>query len=348
MISTEETKETDETEQAPKRFDWIGPRQLKNLGMLGMNCRNVRYIARYNERRLYPLVDNKLETKLLAAKHNVAVPALIHVVKTPYEVESAYEKLKDLEQFVVKPANGSGGKGILVVVGKDQEGALIRSNGESVSWEEIRRHMSNVVSGLFSLGGRTDQAIVEDLVQIDPVFEDVSYKGVPDIRLILFHGYPVMGMLRLATQASDGKANLHQGAIGVGLDIRTGKSIAAVQHNQLITEHPDTGIPLNELQVPYWRQLLLLASRCYDMTGLGYLGADIVLDRNRGPLLLELNARPGLTIQVTNQAGLKPRLEHIEALESHHSSVEARIEYAVDTFAHDPGRTQPDLFRIEK
>jgi len=330
--------------EASRRFDWISPRKLKGLGMLGMNCRNVRYISRYNERRLYPLVDNKLETKLLAAKHSVAVPMLIHVVKTPQEVQSAYEKLKDLDQFVVKPANGSGGKGILVIVGKNSEGLLVRSSGETVSWEEIRRHMSNVVSGLFSLGGRTDQAIVEDLVQIDPVFEDISYKGVPDIRLILFHGYPVMGMLRLATQSSDGKANLHQGAIGVGLDIRTGQSIAAVQNNQLIRDHPDTGNPLDALQVPYWRQLLLLASRCYDMTGLGYLGADIVLDRNRGPLLLELNARPGLTIQVTNQAGLKPRLEHIEAMESHHNSVEERIEYAIDNFAHAPRRTQPDLF----
>lgn len=311
--------------------------------MLGMNCRNVRYISRYNERRLYPLVDDKLQTKLLAAKHNVAVPELIHVVKTPYEVESAYKKLRELDQFVVKPANGSGGKGILVIIGRDQQG-LIRSNGDTVTWEELKRHMSNVVSGLFSLGGRTDQAIVEDLVQIDPVFEDVSYKGVPDIRLILFQGYPVMGMLRLATQSSDGKANLHQGAIGVGLDIRTGRSIAAVQHNELITEHPDTGNRLDQLEVPNWHQLLLLASSCYDMTGLGYLGADIVLDRSRGPLLLELNARPGLTIQVTNQAGLKPRLEHIEALESYHPTLEERIDYAVEQFAHAPRRTQPDLF----
>lgn len=326
-----------------KRFDWIRPKQLKDLGMLGMNCRNVRYISRYNERRLYPLVDDKLQTKLLAEKYNVAVPELIHVVKTPHEVEGAYEQLRKLDKFVVKPANGSGGKGILVIIGRDDNG-LIRSNGESVSWDELKRHMSNVVSGLFSLGGRTDQAIVEDLVQIDPVFKDVSYKGVPDIRLILFKGYPVMGMLRLATKSSDGKANLHQGAIGVGLDIRTGRSIAAVQHNDLITEHPDTGNTLEQLEVPNWQELLLLAASCYDMTGLGYLGADIVLDRSRGPLLLELNARPGLTIQVTNQAGLKPRLEHIEAMESLHSSVEARIDYAIEKFAHQGQKIQPDLF----
>ena len=333
----------DKTNADGKRFDWISPRKLKSLGMLGMNCRNVRYISRYNDRRLYPLVDDKLQTKLLAAKHDVAVPHLIHVVKTPHEVEGAFEKLKHLDKFVVKPANGSGGKGILVIVGRDDNG-LVRSSGEAVSWEDIKRHMSNVVSGLFSLGGRTDEAIVEDLVQIDTVFEDVSYKGVPDIRLILFHGYPVMGMLRLATQSSDGKANLHQGAIGVGLDIGRGKSIAAVQHNRLITEHPDTGNSLTALQVPNWHQLLLLASRCYDMTGLGYLGADIVLDRSRGPLLLELNARPGLTIQVTNQAGLKPRLEHIEAMETRHTTVEDRIDYAIEVFSKSSAKIQTDMF----
>ena len=325
------------------RFDWISPLRLRKLGMLGMNCRNVRYISRYNDRSLYPLVDNKLETKLLAAQHNVAVPELIHVVETPRMVEQVYSQLRELDQFVVKPAHGSGGKGILVIIGREDD-SLIRSNGELVSWHELKRHMSNVVSGLFSLGGRTDHAIVEDLVQVDPVFAEVSYKGVPDIRLILFHGYPVMGMLRLATESSDGKANLHQGAIGVGLDIRTGKSIAAVQHNNLIDEHPDTGNRLDDLQVPNWQALLTLASRCYEMTGLGYLGADIVLDKRRGPLLLELNARPGLTIQVTNQAGLKPRLEHIEAMDSRHATVEERIEYASEVFAHAPSRNQQDLF----
>ena len=222
---------------------------------------------------------------------------------------------------------------------------LVRSSGDTLSWDDLKRHMSNVVSGLYSLGGRTDYAIVEDLVLIDPIFEPVSYEGVPDIRLILYHGYPVMGMLRLATSESDGKANLHQGAIGVGLDIATGHSIAAVQNNRVVTQHPDTGNALADLQVPNWAQLLELASSCYEMTGLGYLGADIVLDRQRGPLLLELNARPGLTIQVSNQAGLEPRLVRVDALETHHAGVEERVAFAVEHFAHAPTRNQPDLFK---
>ena len=323
---------------------WVGPRHLKQLGVLGMNARNVSYISRYNERRLYPLVDNKLETKLLAEKHKVAVPGLLHIIRTQREVEAVYSRLRILDNFVVKPAHGSGGKGILVITGRSENG-LIRSNGEELSWSGLKRHMANVVSGLYSLGGRTDHAIVEELVVIDPIFEDVSYEGVPDIRLIVFHGYPVMGMLRLATRASDGKANLHQGAVGVGLDISNGSSISAVQHNELIFEHPDTGKSLAGLQVPNWQTLLHLAASCYTMTGLGYLGADIVLDRDRGPLLLELNARPGLTIQVTNQAGIKPRLEHIERLESFHATVEERVEYAIEHFAHAAQSNQPDFWQ---
>ncbi|MEM7216912.1 MAG: alpha-L-glutamate ligase-like protein [Pseudomonadota bacterium] len=326
-------------------MEWITPRRLKRLGMLGMNCRNVEYISRFNDRRNYPLVDDKLQTKLLAEEYGVAVPNLQHVIRTQREVAAVQARLRLTERFVVKPAHGSGGKGILVIIGRDQEtDELIRSNGERITWIDLRRHMSNVVSGLYSLGGRTDQAIVEDLVIADPIFEAVSYEGVPDIRLILFMGYPVMGMLRLATRASDGKANLHQGAIGVGLDIATGRSIAAVQNNRIVTTHPDTNAPLDHLQVPNWERLLHLAAGCYDMTDLGYLGADIVLDRERGPLLLELNARPGLTIQVTNQKGLRPRLAHIESLGRRSAVAEDRVSYAMTHFGHQSNQEQAELF----
>ncbi|MDF1763539.1 MAG: sugar-transfer associated ATP-grasp domain-containing protein, partial [Oleibacter sp.] len=146
-------------------------------------------------------------------------------------------------------------------------------------------------------------------------FEDFTFEGVPDIRVIVCRGYPVMAMMRLSTRASDGKANLHQGAVGVGLDIGTGKALNAVQFGLRVEVHPDTGKELQSLQVPDWTPLLVMAARCYEVTGLGYLGIDIVLDKDRGPLLLELNARPGLTIQVANGAGLLPRLKRIDLLQ---------------------------------
>ncbi len=38
-----------------------------------------------------------------------------------------------------------------------------------------------------------------------------------------------------------------------------------------------------------------------------------MLDAALGPVVLEANARPGLTIQVANRRGLLPRLEWIDA-----------------------------------
>ena len=296
-----------------------------------MNRRNVGYIARYNSRDRFPLVDNKLKTKLIAQKANLPVPELLNVVSTQYEIESIEQELVKHTEFVIKPAQGSGGKGILVIEALMEDG-FVKSNGVTIELNIIKRHLSNILSGLHSLGGRADVAIVESLVRISPLFEHISHEGVPDIRLIVFKGYPVMGMLRLATKSSDGKANLHQGAVGVGIDIGTGESIAAVQYNRIVKVHPDTGVPLRDIVIPNWQQLLSLAARCYEVTQLGYLGCDIVIDEHKGPLLLELNARPGLSIQIANNQGLLPRLRHVENLEEFSPSVSDRVTYAMRTF----------------
>ncbi|TVQ92382.1 MAG: alpha-L-glutamate ligase-like protein [Chromatiaceae bacterium] len=310
---------------------YISPARLQRLGMLGMNCRNVRYISRYNDRANYPLVDNKLKTKLLAEDLGVATPRLRLVVRTQHEISDLGRRLAGLEGFAIKPAKGSGGKGILVIAGRDGE-QFRRPSGATLTLAELQRHLSNILAGLYSLGGTPDLAIVEDLIQPDPAFADYSFQGVPDIRIILFRGYPVMAMLRLATRASNAKANLHQGALGVGLDLASGQALNAVQFGRPIRIHPDTGADLLGLQVANWEDLLQLAARCYELAGLGYMGADLVVDAVRGPLLLELNARPGLAIQVANGMGLLPRLQHLEARRRLHHSPAARVAYAIHAF----------------
>ncbi len=291
-------------------WGFASPKRLRALGIVGMNKRNVYYIAQHNPRHLYPTVDDKLQTKDLCRSHDIAVPKLLGVCRIQQHTKDLIEFLKPYDQFVIKPAKGSGGRGILVVSGRDGN-CFIKPSGVRISHQELQRHVSNILSGLFSLGGKTDNALIEDMVQFTDDFNGFSYEGVPDIRVILFKGYPVMAMTRLSTHASDGKANLHQGAVGVGLSIKTGKAIGAVQHNNPIKQHPDTGRVLTELKVPSWEKVMLLASRSYDVSGLGYLGVDIVLDRRYGPLLLELNARPGLAIQMANQTGLEPRLRWV-------------------------------------
>jgi len=313
-------------------MEWISPRRLNRLGMLNMNRRNVDYIARYNERSSYPLVDNKLKTKLVVAEYGVRTPRLLQVVREQHEISHCREMAEDLEGFAIKPAKGSGGKGITVITGRDGD-EYIKASGARVDAPYLERHLTNILAGLYSLAGTPDVAIVEDLVQSDPDLARYSHQGVPDIRIVVFQGYPVMAMLRLATTASDGKANLHQGAVGVGLDIGSGRSLNAVQFNRPITLHPDTGLALENIEIASWDEMLEMAARCYEATGLGYMGVDLVVDANEGPLLLELNARPGLAIQMANGRGLLPRLRAIENLKRPHFSPGERANFAMETFA---------------
>ncbi|GIB40620.1 hypothetical protein VCSRO46_0218 [Vibrio cholerae] len=318
--------------------DYTSPFKLRRKGIMGMNKRNHAYIGRYNDRSKYPLVDDKLKTKLIAQRAGCTVPKLIGVISNQAEVKHIHEMVKDWPGFVIKPARGSGGKGILVVT-SHQAGVYTKPSGSNMNKEDVERHISNALAGLFSLGGKNDVAVVENLIQFDDCFEGFSYEGVPDVRIIVFKGYPVMAMMRLSTSASDGKANLHQGAVGVGIDIATGKAVRAVQFNKPVTHHPDTDKELATLVVPHWERLLTLAASAWEMTGLGYLGTDMVLDKEEGPMVLELNARPGLAIQIANGAGLLPRLQHIESLGSSliYPTPAERVAYAVRKFrVHSP------------
>jgi alpha-L-glutamate ligase-like protein len=316
---------------------WISPLSLHRQGILGMNCRNVSYIRRYNKRSRYPLVDDKLKTKLKAEKFGLPTPRLRGVLRYQYEIAAIERQLEDLDGFAIKPAKGAGGKGILVIHGREGD-QFISSSGKPISLPEIKRHLSNLQAGLYSLAGSPDVAIIEDLIRPVEMLERLSYAGVPDIRIIIFKGYPVMAMLRLSTRASDGKANLHKGAVGVGLDIGSGRSLHAVQYARRITRHPDTDIALDTITIPDWQNLLHMAARGFEVTRLGYIGADLVVDRDAGPMLLELNARPGLSIQVANGAGLLPRLRHIESLDPDLIPDAAeRVDFSMRAFASDKG-----------
>lgn len=307
-------------------------RRLRDVGILGLNQRNNRYTLAYNPRHLYPLVDDKLETKRLALGAGLAVPELYGVVEIEHQIEELDGWLSAYPEFVVKPAHGSGGDGVLVVAGRSK--SLYRlASGVLMDQPELDHYVSNILSGLFSLGGHPDTALIEYRVQFDPLFAAITYQGVPDIRIVVFLGYPVMAMVRLPTRLSDGKANLHQGAIGAGIDIGTGTTLTAVWRNEIVSDHPDSGNPVTGVQIPHWDRLLRIAAGAYELTGLGYIGVDIVLDRDKGPLLLELNARPGLNIQIANRAGLLPRLRHIERAAPKSLGIAERVDLAKQRFA---------------
>lgn len=307
------------------------PSTLRELGVLGMNERNGDYIALYNERRFYPLVDDKLKTKELALEAGIATPELYGVIETDHQVRDLDRMLGKHREFVIKPAQGSGGNGIMVIAGR-RGVQFVRASGTTVSRDELEHFISNVLSGMYSLGGLPDKAIIEYRVKPHAVFDAVSFQGVPDIRTIVFRGVPVASMVRLPTRQSDGKANLHQGAIGVGIDLASGHTVDGVWFNNVLDSHPDSGNAVRGIQVPEWDKLLELSARSYDLTHLGYLGVDVVLDRDHGPLVLEYNARPGLNIQLANQMGLRARLNAVRRLEKLPGTAVERVALAKQLF----------------
>ncbi|MGR9051010.1 MAG: alpha-L-glutamate ligase-like protein [Gammaproteobacteria bacterium] len=304
---------------------------LRKLGLLGMNQRNGDYILRYNQRRHYPLVDDKLRTKRLAQSVGIAVPELYAVVEAEYQIKKLDKLLEAYDEFVIKPAHGSGGEGIMIIKGRRKD-CFRKLNGTQLSFDDVGHHISNILSGMYSLGGQPDSALIEYRVDFDPAFEHISYQGVPDIRTIVFLGVPVMSMLRLPTRLSDGKANLHQGAVGVGVNLATGRTTGGVWHEDLIDTHPDSGHLISDLEIPGWDTILNLSAACYELVSLGYIGVDIVLDSKLGPLMLEINARPGLSIQLANKQGLLPHLRMIEAIDAIPKSSSERVAMAKEIY----------------
>ncbi len=307
---------------------------LRRAGVLGLNCRNSNYTLKYNRRRFYPLVDDKVLCKRRLQERGLPVPDLIALIEYNRQARQLADMLGDHREFVIKPAHGSGGSGILVITGRRAD-YYLDNDGKLVMPDDLAHHLTNVIGGLYSLGGQPDVAMIETLVHFDPLFGQLTYHGVPDIRVIVFKGYPVMAMTRLPTRMSHGKANLHQGAIGAGIDLATGITFGGVSGNRLVTEHPDTGYRIEGFRVPHWDHIVSMAAQCYEAVELGYLGVDVVLDRDLGPLILELNARPGLNIQLANRSGLRGRLDAVEALGARQDAPEQRVEWSRRTFG-DP------------
>lgn len=308
-------------------------RTLRKRGVLGMNERNSTYVLPLNPRRHYPRVDDKLLTKRLAEAAGIPIPKTLGVIAYHHELRRLPEVLAGFQQFVLKPTRGAQGNGIVVIVGVEN-GCFRKSSGVSLDLPHVQQHISSMLSGVFSLGGDADRCLIEARVILHPAFEPIARFGIPDIRVVVYRGVPVMAMCRLPTTASDGRANLHQGAIGAGIDLASGRIVHAAYHNHSVVDHIDTGARVVGFEIPCWDAVLDLSARAAEISGLGYIGVDLVVDVEHGPLLLELNARPGLAIQVANRQGLIPRIRIADAAPAQLlESPERRCQFAREAFA---------------
>lgn len=278
---------------------------------MGINRRNGDYVLPGNPRCHFPRVDDKLRTKRICEAVGIPVPRTYAAIERHGDIRRLSAIVAERPDFVLKPAGGSEGRGIIVVAEHDRE-QFVTPGGHRYSLADLQYHLSTVLSGLFSLGEKPDAAIVEQRIVRHGAFERLAVEGTPDVRIVLYRGVPAMAMVRLPTRASRGRANLHQGAVAAAIDLAAGRTFGGVCQGRVVAVHPDTGAEVAGVTIPFWDRVLDAAMRLADALELGYLGVDFVLDAAVGPVILEANARPGLAIQVANRRGLLPRLRWID------------------------------------
>lgn len=308
---------------------------------LGINARNLLYIKPSLTKGVARILDNKLVTKKVLSKRGIPVPETLGFISSPKEL-SEFDWSKLPSSFALKPNRGFGGEGIIVVFARKKPGAQtpintgaldpvssriarifgkripepawIRADRSILELSDIKNHILNILDGTFSLGSLPDTAFFEERIKIFKLFKGYSFRGIPDIRIIVYNSIPIMAQLRVPTKESEGKANLHLGAIGVGIDMGNGITTHAVHHDRAISYVPGSRLVLRGIKIPGWKEILELAICAQKAAGCQFIGADISIDRDRGPMILELNARPGLSIQIANMAPLRERLERVRGL----------------------------------
>lgn len=305
-----------------------------------MNARTLLYIKRFNPPAGTRIANNKLATKQVLQAAKIATPRLFSIIGNRRAL-TAFDWSSLPDSFVLKPTASSGGGGIVVIFGRNKKGLWVKADKTPVLIPELKNRVLDILDGNFSKGNVPDVAFFEQRVKNHPALKHYSVKGIPDIRILVFNMIPVMAMLRLPTEESGGKANLHAGGLGVGIDLATGMTTTALYRGSLVDAIPGTRLLLSDIHIPYWEDILLMAVQAAQAAGLGYAGVDIAIDREEGPMVLELNARPGLGIQLANMAPLRSRLQRVEGLQV--KKPEKAVRIAVNLFGEEHEHDTSDV-----
>ncbi len=281
-------------------------KSIKKSSVIGLNERNIKLIYPNNAKKHYPLADDKVLTKEILHQYNIPCAETYAVIEYNSDIKKAWEYCKKFTAMAIKPANGCGGGGIKIIK-KDLDNNWT-SSGKVISEREIFQHMAATIMGFFSLGSH-DRVLIEECIEPDPFFSKIYPAGVPDFRIITLDHQPLMGMLRMPTDRSDGKANLHQNGVGIGVDMQKGTLTQVYDGNNYYSYHPDSKFVVQDVPIPYWKEILEISVATAKAFPLNYLGVDIVIDKNKGPQIMEINVRPGLGIQLVNKQGLKETIQ---------------------------------------
>jgi len=311
--------------------------RIKTSAILGLNARSTEYSYAFNSSKAKKAASSKLKTKNVLKNTEVITPETYAIFRNSEDIIK-FDWGSLPASFALKPNKGLGGEGIIVVKKRakdpnnsktEDKYSWLTTSRKKITVDDLKLHIQDILEGAYSLGNQPDRAYIEEFVGRHKAFKKYAYRGTPDLRIIVFNKVPVMAMMRLPTKESGGRANLHQGAIAVGIDIATGITTRAYWKGDYLIYKPGTKRKLHGIKIPQWNKVLKTAVECSIATGLNYLGADVVLHPKKGPMIFELNYQPGLGIQLANKAGLRKRLERVDDLEVRDSEHGVKIAKAL-------------------
>ncbi|WP_420401917.1 sugar-transfer associated ATP-grasp domain-containing protein [Flagellimonas sp.] len=302
------------------RFFNIGP----NSEVVGLNDRNLNLIYPNNPRKHYALADDKVKSKEILHKNHIACAETYAVINRVSEIKRIWTSCKKYDTLAIKPANGCGGNGIKILRKRLHNNWI--SGGKIIHDQQVVHHIMSIISGVYSMGS-TDSCLIEECIVPHPFFGEIYGTGVPDFRIITLKHKPVLAMLRMPTSKSDGKANLHQKGVGIGIDINKGTLTQVFDGKRYLDHHPDNPQTITGKPIPYWNELIEISKATAKAFPLDYLGIDLVIDKTKGPQVMEVNVRPGLGIQLVNKMGLRKAIALVEEQQSKYVPIRKLSQY---------------------
>lgn len=200
------------------------------------------------------------------------------------------------ESLVLKPHDTFGGYGIQIYHNIHYKSEILfeSSNGTTINQNELSEKMDIILNTNKAIRGFVLEAVVEQ----HSVLKEIYPHSVNTLRIISYltkEGIPKIIGTRIR-MGRKGKLvdNISQGGIHAAVDMESGK----IEHGLSIesrvevsiTNHPDTGVEFEGIEIPYWQSILDLCRNAAKATPFQrFVGWDIAVGRS-GPVLIEGNS----------------------------------------------------------
>lgn len=208
-------------------------------------------------------------------------------------VDDLKKFLSNNEEFMVKPRDGLGGKGV---------------------YKEYRKNIKDVNEFYDYL--KNNNLFIEEYVKQNKEINRLCKESVNTIRIMTFAYNGKSEIVYAAMRIGNGVNNVdnfHQGGMGCKIDLDKGILIGDAYDKDLnhFKVHPKSKVKFDGFKIPYWeeaKKLVLDASKVNN--NIHMVGWDVAITDD-GPTLIEGNRRPGFDlIQVLSKRGRKDIMRH--------------------------------------